>query len=195
MDRKKSDFERKFLVLGASGSPYTVKIGEYSRCTCPDFETNNNICKHMYFIVLRILKSKTVRKKNSKNTLKKMFDNIPTFLENDLFVNQKAKNDFQNSGRKIMIVPQKFDDVCPICLEDATKNQTLDYCKYQCGKSVHRDCLNIWIKKTKVQKCLFCCCDWPNDYNDDSGDWSDEYDSESNDLSDDYDSDNSESSN
>uniref|UniRef100_A0A6C0CAN4 Uncharacterized protein n=1 Tax=viral metagenome TaxID=1070528 RepID=A0A6C0CAN4_9ZZZZ len=40
------------------------------------------------------------------------------------------------------------------------KSQSLDYCKYQCGKSVYQNCLDIWAKKTDCLKCLFCCCDW-----------------------------------
>uniref|UniRef100_A0A6C0CCJ7 Uncharacterized protein n=1 Tax=viral metagenome TaxID=1070528 RepID=A0A6C0CCJ7_9ZZZZ len=164
---KKSEFERKFIVLGASGNKYSVKIGVDSCCTCPDFENNDNICKHMYFIVLRILNSKITQKKYSKNVLKKMFDNIPSFLEDDLFVDSKAQNNFQKNNKKeIAFVQQKFDDNCPVCLEGIKKNQSLYYCKYQCGKSVHKKCFNIWIKKTNRSKCLFCSYDWPN--NDDN---------------------------
>lgn len=161
MEKKTSDYEREFLVLGTTGNKYHIIIGENSSCSCPDFEDNGNICKHLYFIVLRVLKGVTVRRKYNKDTLRIMFDNIPKFLDNDLFVDKKAYDLFHNVNVKP--VDQKFDDLCPVCLEDVSRSQKLNYCKYECGKSIHSMCFNMWSENTGIMKCLFCRCDWPND--------------------------------
>lgn len=92
MNKSISQYKRSFVILGTTGNKYTVTITECSNCTCPDFTLNDNFCKHIYFIFLRVLKSKTAKRRNSKNELTKLFLNIPKFIDNDTFLNTKAKN-------------------------------------------------------------------------------------------------------
>lgn len=49
-----------------------------------------------------------------------------------------------------------MDDICPVCLDDLDKTNTLDYCRYGCGKSIHKKCFNIWCKAKPTKTCLFC---------------------------------------
>ncbi|CAI5465509.1 unnamed protein product [Closterium sp. Yama58-4] len=44
-----------FHVLGATGNVYTVTISQQPSCTCPDYG-NGNLCKHMLFVLLRVLR-------------------------------------------------------------------------------------------------------------------------------------------
>lgn len=46
----------QFVVLGATGNVYTVEIGRTPSCTCPD-AAKGNICKHRFFVMLRVLKA------------------------------------------------------------------------------------------------------------------------------------------
>ena len=46
---------RKFIVLGSTGNVYTVTIGPEPCCTCPDGE-KGNVCKHILFVFIRVLK-------------------------------------------------------------------------------------------------------------------------------------------
>ena len=45
----------QFVVLGATKNVYTVTVGRYLHCTCPDF-AKGNVCKHQLFVMLRVLK-------------------------------------------------------------------------------------------------------------------------------------------
>ena len=35
---------------------YIVTVGKYPACTCPDFHSKGNLCKHYLFIMLRVLR-------------------------------------------------------------------------------------------------------------------------------------------
>ena len=41
---------------------------------------------------------------------------------------------------------------CPICLETMTDTDNVIYCKYSCGKSIHKSCWNTYNKKN----CVYC---------------------------------------
>lgn len=44
-----------FHVLGASGNVYKVTVGRSPRCSCPDHAVRKNTCKHLLFVMLRVL--------------------------------------------------------------------------------------------------------------------------------------------
>lgn len=45
----------EFFVLGATGNVYSVKLEKIPSCTCPD-AAKGNVCKHLLFVMLRVLK-------------------------------------------------------------------------------------------------------------------------------------------
>ena len=160
------EYEKKFTVVGTTNNKYTVTIGEDIKCTCPDFAQNSNICKHLYFIMLRVMKTNgSVRRKNKKETLLKYFSNMPHFLNDNIVYNTIARQNYEKQFKKEKL-EQKIDDVCPICLVDLdnkTKKSNLYYCKYSCGKSVHKSCFEIWVNSGENNnKCIFCRAPWDN---------------------------------
>ncbi|PNW78529.1 hypothetical protein CHLRE_09g393550v5 [Chlamydomonas reinhardtii] len=48
--------EQEFHVLGATGNVYVVHIGTQPACTCPDFAKRAGLCKHILFVMLRVLR-------------------------------------------------------------------------------------------------------------------------------------------
>ena len=48
-------YERQYLIMGNSGNTYTVTISNQPTCTCPDHTTRGNRCKHIYFVLIRIM--------------------------------------------------------------------------------------------------------------------------------------------
>jgi hypothetical protein len=46
----------EFAVLGATGNLYTVTVCRQPQCTCPDFCCRRNLCKHILFVMLRVLR-------------------------------------------------------------------------------------------------------------------------------------------
>ena len=185
MKKPDNNSNRQFNVMGTSGNKYKITIGNICVCTCPDF-ANGNLCKHIYFILLRVMKiTIAVKLKYKDEQLQLMFHNIPHFIADDIAYNKNTQDEYKkNFVSEMKIIEQKFDDICPICLDDIpNNNNNVDYCKYGCGKSVHKLCFNILTKNMGTQNCLFCRSKWSNnvvneedeEYDDDI-DYDDDYD-------------------
>lgn len=174
----KSNYEKTYVVMGSTGNIYQVDIKDTPTCSCPDYQTRFNRCKHIYFVLIRIMRvknSQVDKESYSKSELKKMFQNIPKIIEN-VFVNHNIKKTYENkykdkilnSGKgadSLEIEQKSTDDLCPICLDDLENGEELDYCKYSCGKSIHKDCFSMWAK-TKPNECVFCRQSWTKLLND-----------------------------
>ena len=146
--------ERKYLIMGNSGNTYKVKISNFPSCTCPDYKIRRNRCKHIYFVLIRIMNiSNYTDREYSDEELSQMFMNIPHISRNLIY---KGEN---NEEQKI--VEQKFEkgDICPVCLDDLENGKELDYCKYSCGKTIHKKCFSMW-EKSKGKVCVFCRGKW-----------------------------------
>jgi hypothetical protein len=55
---KKDIQDYSFSVEGSTSSVYKVDLNENLRCTCIDFKKRHKICKHILFILFRVLKIK-----------------------------------------------------------------------------------------------------------------------------------------
>ena len=87
-----NDFLREFIVLGSTGNVYSVKIKKEPECSCPDFITRNKRCKHIYFILIKVMNVLDVDKESySESEIVSMFKNI-TKLTNNLLVDKSIKN-------------------------------------------------------------------------------------------------------
>lgn len=154
---EKDDFLREYIIMGSTGNVYNVNITNKPTCTCPDYTSRINRCKHIYFVLVRIMRVVEPDKNiYTNNDLLKMFNNIPE-ITNVLCVNSKAKNKYDCSKNKIVTI--KNDDLCPICLDDIQNGEEYDYCKFQCGKCVHKLCFLMWHKKNPAV-CLVCKSPW-----------------------------------
>lgn len=147
-------YERNYLIMGNSGNTYTVKISNMPSCTCPDYTTRGNRCKHIYFVLIRIMNIYNYTDEEySDEELAQMFLNIPDIAKNLMYQGEKPEEQKE--------VKQKFekDDVCPICLDPLENGKELDYCKYSCGQTIHKKCFSMW-EKSKGGICVFCRGKW-----------------------------------
>lgn len=55
MNDGKNNYEKVFSVIGTKGIAYDVTIKNKPECTCPDNANRLNRCKHIYYILLRVL--------------------------------------------------------------------------------------------------------------------------------------------
>ena len=148
------DYVRKYLIMGNSGHTYTVTISNKPYCTCPDYRNRKNRCKHIYFVLIRIMNiDNYTDRQYSDSELLEMFENIPHIARNLMY-----QGDNHSEQKE---VSQKFDkgDVCPICLDPLENGKDLDYCKYSCGKTIHKKCFSMW-EKSKGGICVFCRGKW-----------------------------------
>ena len=65
---------RAYLIEGTTGNQYDVAIRANPWCSCMDFELHKTRCKHIYYVLLKLLKAKNVDKETySKEDLVEMF--------------------------------------------------------------------------------------------------------------------------
>lgn len=163
-----TDLERKYVVMGSTGNIYDVTIKDEPECTCPDYLTRGNRCKHIYFILIRVMKALNEDQDvYSKKDLQEMFENIPNIMKN-IVIDDKLKTTYDklkqtnklNGKQEPSNVDQRdTDDMCPICLDDLENGDELDYCKFSCGKPIHKVCYGMWTKK-HPKNCVFCKASW-----------------------------------
>ncbi len=163
---------RKYDIMGSTSNVYTVNISNVPTCTCPDFTVRHNKkCKHIWFVLIRILQATTQLQEIDQYNdvqLKKMFINIASKVEaqfqaGDAVVNKYNKYKQLKINGDGKVTPTKIDDEdnCPVCLCNLLDDEeTLIYCQYYCGHSVHKDCFEVYSKKQASKKCLYCLHDW-----------------------------------
>ena len=151
-------YERNYLIMGNSGNTYTVTISNEPSCTCPDYTSRGNRCKHIYFVLIRIMNIYDYTEEYyTDDELAQMFLNIPQVAKDLMYQGERPTEQKE--------VNQKFekDDVCPICLDPLENGKELDYCKYSCGKTIHKKCFSMW-EKSKGGICVFCRGKWYSDF-------------------------------
>ena len=146
-----------FKILGTTRNVYTVTIDVNPKCTCPDFMTRHKRCKHIYFVLIRILK---VQNPEATEFLKDICDGT-ILIDGNFVVDNAIKKIYQqklNINNSIDIIDIKgLDDDCPICM-DAINTAEYDYCKNSCKRAVHKYCIEF----TQMAKCPTCMMPWNN---------------------------------
>ncbi|RHZ66069.1 hypothetical protein Glove_309g130 [Diversispora epigaea] len=142
---------QKYSVLRATGGVFIVDIAKTVLCSCLDFQ-NGFHCKHILFILLRILKldskSKLIYQKAlKKKELKFIFNNSPRIIYPSKGIVDRlkaiAKRD-QNNRKPI-------DDDCLCCNEPLGNQEILIWCE-TCGKNIHQDCFTQWERSITVKQ-------------------------------------------
>ena len=51
-------YSYQFEVLGSTRTVYTVTISNMCGCTCSDFKFRKNRCKHIFFVLIKMMRYK-----------------------------------------------------------------------------------------------------------------------------------------
>ena len=101
-----SKYVKEYVVMGTTGNIYKVKIQETPVCTCWDYMTRHRRCKHIYFILCRIMKvnqSKEDTPSFSKRALftasKSIFESGEQYFFNNCTSNTPSRH-FSTAGAK-----------------------------------------------------------------------------------------------
>lgn len=163
--------ERKYEVMGTTGNVYTVDIKNKPTCTCPDYIKRQNRCKHIYFVLIKIMKVKNGEEDfnmYSDIDLERMFKNIPDITKNLTVAPEylaKFKILKKNANGEVTQKEINEEDDCPICLGNMYEcDEDIISCKYSCGSNIHKECFDMYNTKQHGQiKCLYCLQNWYND--------------------------------
>lgn len=152
-----SQEKKEYIIMGSTGNVYTVAVKEKPTCTCPDHKSRHNRCKHIYFVLIKIMGVKDIDKPiYTKDDLSDMFKNIPPTTE--LF---RVSADLKNKYDKLLNLAtsdktKDTDDNCPICMDGLNNGEELLTCKTHCGRHVHKECFDMYSKGNRGAKCIYC---------------------------------------
>ncbi|AYV78655.1 MAG: hypothetical protein Edafosvirus22_12 [Edafosvirus sp.] len=158
---------REYSVMGLTGNVYKVSIKNTPECTCPDFQIRHKKCKHIYFILMRVMQIKTKIDSHqyTDDELKMMFTFIPPITD-ALCIDHLTRKKYDVHRTKIAvgttdktITMKGKDDLCPVCLDDIVNGEEFDYCKTSCGRCIHNSCFKMWSSKNG-EFCVFCRGSW-----------------------------------
>jgi hypothetical protein len=166
-----SNSEESFYMKGSGKTCYTVEVKEVPQCDCLDFAKRQDICKHILFIYLRILKVnlKTFefKRKYTTEEIEKMLQNAapdPSALADETLKKFYDEDKSEVIETESKITRKEIEGECPICYEEFGSEE-LVWCKTTCGNNIHKDCFDNWMA-TKLSTpggkvtCVWCRADW-----------------------------------
>jgi len=173
-ERLSSNTGLQFLIAGTT-SNYTVQydLELQWQCTCPDFERRQTFCKHIYFVLARVLQKDLIGEEIDHKScryadidelyhaVRSRVQHIGRIGNPDAEVKDEPDNNQQDERKRNTIQQRQYvGDPCCICFEDMTSTCITVYCKEECGKSVHRECFRRYTQIAKKQKrestCPYC---------------------------------------
>ena len=91
--QKENNESKKFTVLGTTGSVYTVTINTNPTCTCFDFKRRKTRCKHIYFILTRVMKVPQANEDIPEFTTAQVTQILTSMQEiaNSVYINDELK--------------------------------------------------------------------------------------------------------
>lgn len=152
-----------FYIMGSTGKQYRVVfLKKKLVCSCPDFQEREEHCKHIYFILFRVLKL-------SKDDWHGSWDHVLSDRMNKVFKNRiEAKRkrkilleEEQRTRKKTKVTGPEFpkEPRCRICFDDLEEEQCVWTCNI-CRRTVsHEKCANEWFIRSAckgVPKCPNC---------------------------------------
>ena len=141
----------KFIVEGSTGIHYDVLINNKLSCSCKDFTTRHLICKHIYFIIVRVLKnSDLIELVNGQGPNICIFSLKLNLNEN---FNKILNPRFKNNKETFNVMD--IMDVCSICYENYVKEDVLVKCGL-CNNYFHDECISRWLKSATKCTCPLC---------------------------------------
>ncbi len=136
------------IVLEGLTNRYTVNLSpDTINCNCPDYVHRGQICKHLFFIILKIAGCYEILLDHDIIAFKKIkndnFEKLDQKIKKKL-QEYKDTNDLNNPSKK-----QKIAYECLICFEEINSDQNELECTSQCHKHFHKSCLQKWLAVNK----------------------------------------------
>ena len=156
-------------MMGNSGRAYDItvplNVGQSKiHCSCPDHDGGGNLCKHLLFVLIRVLG--LTREKVFSDYYESNFAvTQDVVLLCERYVDKREGMQSQgidpNTGELDLGTKREIseDDACPICLEDFGDEKVV-WCKAQCGNLVHQSCFMKWVQKNDEATCILCRAKW-----------------------------------
>jgi Ring finger domain/SWIM zinc finger len=173
-----ADSKVDFTVLGSTGNVYQVQFGKVPTCNCPDFHRRQDMCKHIMFILLKVMglspnNPLSYQKAYITSELEELFTILRTRrVGGSVLANAQVRaavlHPSPDTAEAASGVPRRQltpdDSDCPICF-DTLLNEAeskLTYCRGTCGANFHAACLSRWLRSQTAHQstCPNCRQPW-----------------------------------
>lgn len=182
--RNGTRLREEFDISGSKGNVYKVTLDRQVNCSCMDFALRHQVCKHLMFVYIKVLRLQGhlpvfSRIRLTEQELNQVFDEA---LENPTeqamanpelrkawesavgyrpdHVDSESNENAAPSGKRL--IPEE-GDVCGVCYEDleAGSVEGLEFCLKSCGRPIHTDCLETWLNSRGLDRtCIWCRARW-----------------------------------
>lgn len=164
-----------FMIKGSSNSVHKVILNSTITCSCIDYKKRKQPCKHVYFVLFRILQAnmedvnRFILSSNEfnieyldklyKDFLVKNQRNNPSILKPNLRKKYKQliqdrKEQKQDINALVRKYRRPLGEDCSICYETIVKENNIMTCQF-CWNNFHTVCINHW-KRTGYDTCPLC---------------------------------------
>jgi hypothetical protein len=145
----------RYDITGSTGLLYHVRLTTSNQwqCTCPDWLRRRIECKHVFYVLLRVLRC-------DRSSLLS-----PAILNFKTICAQVASTQFASTNIK-QLLSLSLQEVkerratsteCCICIEPlGDDNSKLVHCETTCGNALHRDCHVMMNRSQKKDICPYC---------------------------------------
>ena len=144
-----------FKLAGSSGNLYDINLLQNKfDCSCPDMKSGNFCCKHICYIVIKVLDldNKTIFSKNIEvDKFKLLIENIDR-LNSKIDKNSNIYKKFKNIHHFVEI-NKNVEDSCVVCYDKLEINNGIVKCS-QCNKYICSSCFKLWFNHHK--SCPYC---------------------------------------
>jgi hypothetical protein len=157
LEAKLNDFnEWNLSIKGSSKRIYKIILSEdYTKCKCMDFTIRHKVCKHLYFVLGRIINNSELSNRiKVVDNITDNFDNISKLLKNVLSNHVCNKKEYISYDAK---------ETCCICFEEFG-DENIEQCKMTCKNIFHSECINLWLSQNN--SCPLCRSSWLNELTD-----------------------------
>ncbi|TNV83538.1 hypothetical protein FGO68_gene6905 [Halteria grandinella] len=161
----------KLVLEDAQHHKYKIQVGSDISCSCGGGKEEH--CVHTIFAMLKIYRigendPMVWQLSFIDAEISKIIQNRHSYGRRHAPTPPKEDSKKANPALKKAVARMKLEEggeECCICFDTMNdQQQHLTYCKHQCGRNIHADCIEIWIKnKTQsAQKitCPLCRVDW-----------------------------------
>lgn len=147
----------QYLIQGSQDNNWTVHLdGTHVECTCPDNQNRGAVCKHLIFVLIRVLHKPIT----AARTVRQLLTDVPVAppapveCSSDILMRiWQAHPDWKQ--------PRYVEGAeCAVCFEamDPTR-EYIWWCRTTCGNTMHRLCIEQCMAHG-IQTCPHCRHSW-----------------------------------
>ncbi|KAJ1028760.1 hypothetical protein NDA16_001925 [Ustilago loliicola] len=173
-----------FDVSGSKGNVYKVTMARQVDCTCMDFKLRRQVCKHLLFVYIKVLRlpgslpvyssirlseaqiaqvfaealQNPIAEVMARPELRRAWETAVGFQPSP----SDAGHDELAAPVGRRLIPTE-GDVCGVCYEDLEPGSVegLEFCLESCGRPIHTDCLETWFNtRGYARTCIWCRAKW-----------------------------------